>query len=243
MTVPVGEVHTIESLLTMVGGKVVYAAGPLRRSCEAQMISCARRIAFAFAAGVSAAGLSAQQGRGFASGGGAMSTSRFISPAVVASWSSHDNYADGSKTTLLVLWRGTPGWFAKGGRGGQGGRARVRSSGGSSGAGGSGSRGYQFVSEGGLTFTLEFDYDKRIVKILDREISLKETNVVLVDFVDSANGPTIVDYRWIEPGLRRRRLVPNAASDPIAGVIRRESGAVRVPPVRPERLPRRRRRR
>jgi hypothetical protein len=28
MTVPVGEVHTIESLLTMVGGKVVYAAGP-----------------------------------------------------------------------------------------------------------------------------------------------------------------------------------------------------------------------
>lgn len=29
MTIPVGEVHTIESLLTMVGGKVVYAAGPL----------------------------------------------------------------------------------------------------------------------------------------------------------------------------------------------------------------------
>jgi predicted amidohydrolase YtcJ len=29
MTIPVGEVHAIESLLTMVGGKVVYAAGPL----------------------------------------------------------------------------------------------------------------------------------------------------------------------------------------------------------------------
>jgi predicted amidohydrolase YtcJ len=28
MTVPIAEVHTIESLLTMVGGKVVYAAGP-----------------------------------------------------------------------------------------------------------------------------------------------------------------------------------------------------------------------
>jgi predicted amidohydrolase YtcJ len=30
MTVPVGEVHSIESLLTIVGGKVVYAAGPYR---------------------------------------------------------------------------------------------------------------------------------------------------------------------------------------------------------------------
>jgi len=28
MTVPVEDVHTIESLLTVVGGKVVYAAGP-----------------------------------------------------------------------------------------------------------------------------------------------------------------------------------------------------------------------
>jgi predicted amidohydrolase YtcJ len=30
MTVPVGEVHMIESLLTMVGGKVVYSAGPYK---------------------------------------------------------------------------------------------------------------------------------------------------------------------------------------------------------------------
>jgi hypothetical protein len=28
MTVPVGEVGGIESLLTMVGGRIVYAAGP-----------------------------------------------------------------------------------------------------------------------------------------------------------------------------------------------------------------------
>jgi predicted amidohydrolase YtcJ len=31
MTVPVGEVHTIESLLTMLGGRVVYAAGALKK--------------------------------------------------------------------------------------------------------------------------------------------------------------------------------------------------------------------
>ena len=32
MTVPVEDVHTIESLLTMVGGKIVYAAGPFANS-------------------------------------------------------------------------------------------------------------------------------------------------------------------------------------------------------------------
>jgi hypothetical protein len=172
---------------------------------------------------LSTAGASGQQGRGFARGGVGRSTSRFVSPTVVASWSSHENYADGSRTTLLVLWRGTPAWFSKGGRG----RASWSSSGGSSGsgfgsgAGGSGSYAYQYLSEGGLTFTLEFDYDKRVVKMLDQEISLKDTNVVLVDFVDSVNGPTIVDYRWIEPGPPAPAAVPDAASDPIAGVIRR----------------------
>jgi hypothetical protein len=150
------------------------------------------------------------QARGFVSGGGGTSTSRVASPTVVASWVSHENYADGSATTLLVLWRGTPGWFLKGGRGVSGG-------GSGSGAGGSGSYAYQYVSEGGLTFMMEFDYDKRIVKMLNQEISLKETNVVLVDFVDSANGPTIVGYRWIDPAPPEQ---PSRV-DPIAAVVKR----------------------
>jgi hypothetical protein len=149
------------------------------------------------------------QSRGFVNGGGGTSTSRVASPTVVASWVSHDNYADGSHTTLLVLWRGTPGWFAsKGGRGGGGSGA---------GGGGGGSYAYQYVYEGGLTFMMEFDYDKSIVKMLNQEISLKETNVVLVDFVDSANGPAIVGYRWVEPAPPD----PPAAVDPIASVVRR----------------------
>ena len=157
------------------------------------------------------------QARGFARGGGGSSTSRVASPTVVASWSSHENYADGSATTLLVLWRGTPGWFSKGGRGGG------WAGGGSGGSSGFGRTGYayEYVSQGGLTFLMEFDYDKRIVKILNQEISLKETNVVLVDFVDSVNGPTIVGYRWIDPGPPAPPLVPGAVPDPIAGVISR----------------------
>jgi len=39
--------------------------------------------------------------------------------------------------------------------------------------------------------------------------------------VDSVNGATIVGYRWVEPGPPAPPVVPDAASDPIAGVIRR----------------------
>jgi hypothetical protein len=146
------------------------------------------------------------QGRG-AVGGGGSSTSRVVSPAVMASWVLHQNYADGRTTTLLVLWRGTPGWFSTGN--GQGG-------GGSSGAGGSGgSYGYVYLSQGGHTFTMEFDYDRSIVKMLDEEISLIASNVVLVDFVDSATGPTIVGSRWVDPATEP------AAGDPIAAIIKR----------------------
>jgi hypothetical protein len=171
-------------------------------------------VVLALAVGLFPTDLSAQA-RGFTRGGGGTSTARFVSPTVVASWSAHENYADGSKTTLLVLWRGTPNWFSKRGRDGG-------SSGGSSfGSGGGGSSAYQYFSEGGLTFTLEFDYDKKIVKMLNQEISLKENNVVLVDFVDSAVGPTIVGYRWIDPALPAPPIAPGGVSDPIAGVISR----------------------
>ena len=165
-------------------------------------------VAFALAA-LTTVGVSAQAPR-LTHGGSGMSTSRVISPTVVASWASHEAFADGSVTTLLVLWRGSPGWFSKG-RGGSSGGC------GASGAGGGGSSAYVYFSEGGLTFTMEFDYDKSTVKILNQEISLRETNVVLVDFVDGTNGPSIVGYRWVNPAL------PDDPSpvDPIAAVVKR----------------------
>jgi hypothetical protein len=138
-------------------------------------------------------------------GGGGTSTARVVSPVVVASWRSHENYADGSSTTLLVLWRGTPGWFVSGSQG--------------SGSGGGSS--YQYFTYGGRTFALEFDDDKKVVKIVNQQISLKDANVVLVDFVDGTAGPTIVGYRWVEPGPPAPPLVPGAFEDPIAGIIRR----------------------
>ena len=177
-----------------------------------------KRLAAAFALAalaVPAAKLSAQ-GRGvFGRGGGSGSMSRVVSPAVVASWVSRENYADGSVTTLLVLWRGTPGWFSKGGQGGGSGGGGGFGGGFGGGAGRGGSYGYEYVSEGGLTFMMEFDYDRRTVKILDQEISLKEANVVLVDGVDGANGPAIVGRRWVDPAPQ-----PPSAVDPIAAVVK-----------------------
>ena len=151
-------------------------------------------------------------GRGVTRGGGSTSTSRPLSSTVFASWSSHWSNADGGTMALLVLWRGSPGWFARGGSsGGSGG-------GGSSGAGGSGGNySYQWLSEGGLTFSIEFDLERKIVKLLNREFDLTHVNVVLVDRVDASDGPTIAGARWVEPGSD----VAPAAADAIEATIKR----------------------
>jgi len=155
------------------------------------------------------------QARQSVSGGGGFSTSKMASPAVVASWRTHENYADGSTTTLLVLWRGTPGWFVS--RGG----ASSGSDGGGGSSSSSSSYAYEYISYGGRTFTMWFDDSRKIVKLFNQEISLKDTNVVLVDFVDSPERTTVVGSRWVEPGPPAPPLVNGATADPIAGVIMR----------------------
>ena len=74
---------------------------PLDRSRSLKRLASAFALAALATLGASAVDLSAQA-RGFARGGGGMSTSRVASPTVVASWVSHENYADGSATTVLV---------------------------------------------------------------------------------------------------------------------------------------------
>jgi hypothetical protein len=141
-------------------------------------------------------------------GGPSRSTDRAVSPSVVASFISHTEYSVG-RFTLLVLWRGSPGWSARGGG----------HSGGASGGGGSSfgqSRGSQYFSYGGLSFNLDFNWTAAIVKLLDREISLRETNLILVDNVDTPSGPTVVDERWIDVPIEF-----DAQVDPIRALISR----------------------
>ncbi len=79
-------------------------------------------------------------------------------------------------------------------------RGGGQSGGGSGGGGGNfgESRGFQHLFYGSLSFDLDFNCTAGIVKLLDREISLRETNLILVDSVDTPSGPTIVDQRWID---------------------------------------------
>ena len=153
----------------------------------------------------------AGQRQGVSRGGGSSSTSRPLSSTVFASWSLHWSNADGSTLALLVLWRGSPGWFARGGSSGG-------SGGGASGAGGSsGTYSYQWLSQGGLTFSIEFDLERKIVKLLDREFDLTRSNVVLIDRVDASDGPTIVGERWVGP----ESDASSAAADAIEATIKR----------------------
>jgi hypothetical protein len=139
-------------------------------------------IALLFAVSVSAMPARAQM-----RGGPSRSTDRVVSPTVVASFISHTEYSVG-RFTLLVLWRGSPGWSVRG-------SGHSGSSGGTS----SGeSRGSQYFSYGGLSFSLDFNWTTAIVKLLDREFSLRDTNLILVDNVDTPSGPTVVDQRWID---------------------------------------------
>ena len=128
-------------------------------------------------------------------GGGSSSTSRPLSSTVFASWSLQWSNADGSTMVLLVLWRGSPGWFARGASGGGAGGGAASSAAGGSG----GNYSYQWLSQGGLTVSIEFDRERKIVKLLDREVDLTRSNVVLVDRVDASDGPTIAGTRWVEP--------------------------------------------
>jgi hypothetical protein len=138
-------------------------------------------------------------------GGPSHSTDRVVSPTVVASFISHTEYSVG-RFTLLVLWRGGPGWSVHG----------SGHSGGSSGTSSGDSRGSQYFSYGGLSFSLEFNWTTAIVKLLDREFSLRDTNLILVDSVDAASGPTIVDVRWVDIPVELADQI-----DPIRAVISR----------------------
>src|SRR5205823_4946275 len=106
-----------------------------------------------------------------------------VSPTVVASWLTR-----GDKLTLLVLWRGTPGWFwrVNGHGGGGGGNLRQE---------------FQQVWYGDINLRVDYDFEKDTATVASREFSLRETNVVMVDFVDSVNGPTLVDTRYVDPAL------------------------------------------
>ena len=122
-----------------------------------------------------------------------------VSPAVVATSITHADPSGQSSLDLLVLWRGTPGWFSGGKRGGS-------STWGESAAGRPGSPDsersqgvvtHQF-SFGRYSLSLRFDRDVRTLLLQGMDLALEGANVVLVDGVDSPVGPTVIGTRRID---------------------------------------------
>ena len=112
------------------------------------------------------------------------SSSRPLSATVMSTY-----VARNGELVLLVLWRGSPGWNSE---------DRSSSRGGSSG-------GREFgsftVTSGGRTLSIDIDYTARLAKILEQEITLDNTNVVLVDDVNAPSGARIVGRLWVDPKL------------------------------------------
>lgn len=145
----------------------------------------------------------AQSVRGL--GGG---VDRVLSPAVVATWISHRDETGAARLDLLVLWRGSPGWFIQDGRGGGGS------------AGGSSSRDGATVLTtrihyGGVDLELRFDPLSRTAQVGGHQIALGDANVILLDAVDSLL--RVVGTRRVEPTIpesgRRIELVLRRSSE------------------------------
>ena len=165
-------------------------------------------------------------------GGGSNSGTAPVSPSVMATELGSVDAAGRGTLQLLILWRGTPGWFLRGGGGS------------SSGGGGSMGPGSSmifshWISQGGVNLTVRFDPAARKVWIQDKEIALDDANVVLVDGVDSPAGPQVVRTLRIDPEYhdgppsdgrgRVRAAVPADLYSPLArarriSAVRRASG-------------------
>ena len=122
------------------------------------------------------------------SGHSSLSAEQPLSSAVVANWTAHRDAAGNLMLDLLVLWRGTPGWWLTGGQ-----------HGGSSGGGGTITR--MVLNRGGKELTVAFDARTGVATVQGKDITLGNANVVLVDDVDARDGPKIVRTMTVDPQL------------------------------------------
>jgi hypothetical protein len=111
-----------------------------------------------------------------------------VSPVAMATYVARRASDGGRVLEVLVLWRGTPAWFARGeGSGGSGGRDGRRVS--------------KTIRRGELALQFEFDLQTRLATIQGKPIELRDQNVVLVDGVDEAKGPQVVGTLRVDPTL------------------------------------------
>ena len=149
-------------------------------------------------------------GRAAFPGGGSNSGTAPVSPSVMATQMASVDAAGRGTLQLLVLWRGSPGWFIKGGGASQW-RRRIQADPGRA-------RSYShWISQGGVNLSLRFDPAARKVWIQDTEIALDDANVMLVDGVDSPAGPQVVRTLRIDPEYETNDGAAAVCDAPAAG--------------------------
>jgi hypothetical protein len=106
-------------------------------------------------------------------GNAAIAGSGLVSPSVVASYQASGNMPTGPlRIDLLVLWRGSPGWFDQ--------RTSI--------VGAGGSDGVHVVKLATRTLEIQFDSRARTVQVQGQVVALQQNNVLLLDEVDSPGG-------------------------------------------------------
>jgi hypothetical protein len=119
-----------------------------------------------------------------------------VSPSVLASYATWRDASGSVNVDILILWRGSPGWMLR------------RTGSASSSGGGTPDRAgiVRFSSyQGGLHLTATYDRTSRNLDVLGDRVDLKGANVVLVDRVDSPDGPVILKTT-IAPAIQSQTL-------------------------------------
>lgn len=118
--------------------------------------------------------------------------SDIVSSTVVATFCGHRD-GDTEKLDLLIIWRGSPGWFQRKGAGGGGSGGRDRF--------GAGTKGVvsRWQSYGDVTIRFDVDFDTQVARIGSFTIELDRRNTIVVDGVDAEW--RITATRWTDPVL------------------------------------------
>jgi hypothetical protein len=111
-----------------------------------------------------------------------------VSAVAKATWTARAARDGAYLLDLVVVWRGSPGWFAN-------------SDTGSGGSGGGGTGAYTAaLSYGDVNLHVSLTYEPRALMIQGKPVPLGDENVVLVDRVDTA-GPVIVRTLRVDPSM------------------------------------------
>jgi hypothetical protein len=109
-----------------------------------------------------------------------------VSPSAVMTWATKRDHDNVHTLALLVIWKGSEGWYSRG---------DLRNS-----SGGAAERWFEYtIRDGGLNLKVRFDAVNRIAEMLGRKLALRDDNVILVDGVDSRSGPKVVGTLRIDP--------------------------------------------